>query len=81
VLDKDALIFEAGDIADDLIIVQSGRLELFTMMDNGTELTVEYSIAGSVINYTKFLINDFVDLSARALGKTNTFYSVDRATF
>mmetsp|Transcript_81200 Transcript_81200/g.112455 ORF Transcript_81200/g.112455 Transcript_81200/m.112455 type:complete len:97 (+) Transcript_81200:1635-1925(+) len=80
-LAKDTLVFESGTVAEMLFIVHTGRIELYTIMDSGTEMPLEYTMTGSVLNYRKFLIQDTIDISARASGKANNFFAITREAF
>ena len=46
---------EAG--VDELVIVFDGLVELYTVMDNGTEFCIEHLAKGSVFNARSFLVN------------------------
>lgn len=80
-LAKDAMVFESGTVAEMLFIVHTGRIELYTIMDSGTEMPLDYINSGSILNYRKFLIQDTVDLAARASGKANNFFAITRGEF
>mmetsp|Transcript_13817 Transcript_13817/g.9968 ORF Transcript_13817/g.9968 Transcript_13817/m.9968 type:complete len:217 (+) Transcript_13817:832-1482(+) len=63
--EKDTVIFRADDIADRMFIVQNGMVEIFTIMDNTVNFTLERLYRGSVINHRSFLLEDKIDLGAR----------------
>lgn len=48
--EKGALIFNTGDDANELIIIQNGMVEIFTHMDTGVDFVIERLYRGSVIN-------------------------------
>ena len=56
--EKGALIFNANDEANDLLIIQNGMVEIFTHMDTGVDFVIERLYRGSVINQRSFLLRD-----------------------
>jgi len=79
-LDKGDILAKAGDKAKKLYIVFSGMIEIFTIMDNGTEFIIERLTSGSVINPTAFLIEDEIDTIFRA-GSTAVIFTLNVKTF
>ena len=50
-------LFRADDKGvDELVVVFDGLIELYTVMDNGTECTVEFLAKGSIINSHSYLV-------------------------
>jgi CRP-like cAMP-binding protein len=63
-----------------MYIIFSGMIEIFTIMDNGTEFIIERLTSGSVINPTAFLIEDEIDTIFRA-GSTATIFRLNVKQF
>jgi len=79
--EKDAIIFKQEDIADRMYIVQNGMVEIFTMMDNTVNFTLERLYRGSVINHRSFLLEDSIDLGAKCATQVSLYYlTLERLT-
>lgn len=75
-LDKGEILAKAGSKAKNMYIIFSGMIEIYTIMDNGTEFIIERLISGSVINPTAFLVEDEIDTIFRA-GKSTTIFTLN----
>ena len=75
-LDKGDVLAHSGSKAKNLYVIFSGMIEIFTIMDNGTEFIIERLTSGSVINPTAFLIEDEIDTIFRA-GSTVTIFALN----
>jgi CRP-like cAMP-binding protein len=75
-LDKGDVLAQSGSKAKNLYVIFSGMIEIFTIMDNGTEFIIERLTSGSVINPTAFLIEDEIVTIFRA-GSTATIFALN----
>ena len=57
-----------------LQIVQNGMIEMYTIMDNGLEFSIERLYRGSVINHVSFLMGDKIDVNARCKMPVTLYY-------
>ena len=76
------LLFEADreEGVDELVIIFDGHIELYTVMDNGTEFTIEHLSKGSVINAHSFLVRRQMPISAR-FSLNTTYYTLSAEKF
>jgi CRP-like cAMP-binding protein len=79
-LDKGEILAKAGSKAKNMYIIFSGMIEIYTIMDNGTEFVIERLISGSVINPTAFLVEDEIDTIFRA-GSSTTIFTLNVQQF
>ena len=57
------------NIADRLIFVESGCIEVFTYQE-GNEFSIDYLEQGSIINFRSFLLGDLINLNMRCSTQT-----------
>ena len=63
------LIANDWNIADKLIIVERGEIEVYTFFE-GNEFVIDYLYSGSIINYRSFLMQDRVQINMRCTKQT-----------
>ena len=66
---------EETQVKDEMIIVFDGSIELFTVMDVGSEFPIEVLPTGSIINPNNFLCNRKHSVSYRCLANC-TLYTI-----
>lgn len=64
---KGEMIIKAGDRSRDLICIDSGKVEVFTLFENGTENSIAILEAGSLIGEMNFVISTHRTANVRAL--------------
>ena len=74
-------LFQAEDVGvGEMVIVFDGLVELYTVMDNGTEFCVERLSKGSIINAHTFLADRQMAVNARFASNT-TYYTLSAERF
>lgn len=73
-LEKGQIIFEVGDEANEMFIIQNGMVEIYTTMENGVDFVIERLYRGSVMNHRSFLLLDRIDVAARCATPVSLYY-------
>lgn len=73
-LEKDQIVFEVGDEASDMFVIQNGMVEIYTTMENGVDFVIERLYRGSVMNHRSFLLLDRIDVAARCATPVSLYY-------
>lgn len=72
--DKGQKLMQTEDKSNMMQIVQNGMIEMYTIMDNGLEFSIERLYRGSVINHNSFLMGDKIDVNARCKMPVTLYY-------
>ena len=79
-LEPGALYSRAGDTQECLSVIQDGRVELGTTMDNGTEVVLEKLSRGAIIGAYNFLVADTLKVNTLCVTAVH-IYSIERERF
>ena len=79
-LEPGALYSRAGDTQECLSVIQDGRIELGTTMDNGTPVVLEKLSRGAIIGAYSFLVADTLKVNTQCVTPVH-IYSIEREKF
>ena len=69
-IDKGQMLFEEGQNTDDLIFVEKGCLEIYTITE-GNEFILDHLPAGSILNQLVVFTDDLMQVNIRAVCDTH----------